>query len=60
MSRPDFELLYKRLFRRHHELLNKIEDLTERYRADDRLTGEDYVGAISQLHGEYTSHDWEH
>lgn len=59
MHRPDFEKMYKLLYRKHHELLNALEDTLQKYAADDTFTATDLAGTLAGLHGQHVAHDWE-
>lgn len=58
-DRPNFEALYKIAYRKHHELLNEIDDLTSRHlHPDSSLTGNDAMGELRLIHEKYTVSDF--
>ena len=59
-ERPNYEALYKVTFRKHHELLNEIEDLLNDCDRAMGMTGEDAIGMLRLIHEKYTTHDWSH
>ena len=59
MNRPDFEQMYKLLYRKHHELLNALEDALQRYADDYKFAASNLADTLTRLHDKHVSHDWE-
>ena len=59
-DRPNYEALYRVAYRKHHELLNEIEDLIDQWSRCMAMTGSDVVGQIRLIHEKYITHDWSH
>lgn len=58
MHRPNFEQMYKLLYRKHHELLNALEDTLHKYAIEETFTASDLAGTLRELHGQHASLDW--
>ena len=57
-DRPNYEELYKLAYRKHHELLNEIEDALKEHDRDFGATKSDTIGAIRMIHEKYTTGDF--
>lgn len=61
-NRPNFEALYKVAYRKHHELLNEIEDLLNHWDEEDEKcmasTGSDVIGMLRMIHEKYATSDF--